>query len=83
MSDQDQYQVTADELRQFIEQYESHEAEVSAIRVLMKETLDEAAARGYDKKIIRQIVRLRKKSSDARAEEEAILEVYLSALGMI
>ena len=78
----EQYRVTADELRQFIEQVESQEAEITAVRVLIKETMAEAKARGYDTKIIRQIVRLRKKAADVRAEEEAILELYKQALGM-
>lgn len=81
MSDE-QYRVTADELRQFIEQVESQEAEIAAVRVLIKETMAEAKARGYDTKIIRQIVRLRKKAADVRAEEEAILELYKQALDM-
>jgi uncharacterized protein (UPF0335 family) len=81
MSDE-QYRVTADELRQFIEQVESQEAEITAVRGLIKETMAEAKARGYDTKIIRQIVRLRKKSADVRAEEEAILELYKQALNM-
>ena len=81
MSDE-QYRVTADELRQFIEQVESQEAEIAAVRVLIKETMAEAKARGYDTKIIRQIVRLRKKAADVRAEEEAILELYKQALNM-
>lgn len=81
MSDE-QYRVTADELRQFIEQVESQEAEITAVRVLIKETMAEAKARGYDTKIIRHIVRLRKKAADVRAEEEAILELYKQALGM-
>ena len=78
----DPYAVTADELRQFIEQVESQEAEITAVRVLIKETMAEAKARGYDTKIIRQIVRLRKKAADVRAEEEAILELYKQALNM-
>ena len=78
----EQYRVTADELRQFIEQVESQEAEITAVRVLIKETMAEAKSRGYDTKIIRQIVRLRKKAADVRAEEEAILELYKQALNM-
>lgn len=82
MSDQDQYRVTADELRQFIEQVEGQESEIASVRTLMKETYAEAKARGYDTKIIRKIIRLRKQAADVRAEEEAILELYLQALGM-
>lgn len=73
---------TADELRQFIERYEQLEKEKKDISAIQKEVMSEAKSRGYDTKIIRKIVNLRKKSADARAEEEAIMEVYMSALGM-
>lgn len=78
----DQYKVTADELRQFIEQLEGHNAEIASVKALSKDTLAEAKARGYDTKIIKQIINLRKKAADDRAEEEAILELYKQALGM-
>lgn len=82
MSDE-QYRVTADELRQFIEQLEQQAAEIDGIKAFSKDTLQEAKSRGYDTKIIRQILRLRKKAADVRAEEEAILELYMQALGMV
>lgn len=78
----DQYQVTRDELMQFIEVIEGQNAEIAGVRELMKETFAEAKARGYDTKVLRQLIRLRKKSADARAEEEAILELYKEAIGM-
>lgn len=83
MNDQDQYRVTREELLQFIEVIEGHNAEIAGIRELSKETMSEAKARGYDTKIIRQLIRLRKQSADARAEEEAILELYKEAIGMV
>lgn len=76
------YRVTADELRQFIERYERLEAEKKDIADQQKEVMAEAKGRGYDTKVIRKIITLRKKSSDEIAEEEAVLEMYKEALGM-
>lgn len=76
------YSVTADELRQFIEQYEHLEAEKHDIAEQQKDILSEAKGRGYDTKVIRKIIALRKRDKDDLAEEEAILEVYKQALGM-
>ena len=76
------YSVTADELRQFIEQIEGHEAEKKDASERIKETYAEAKARGYDTKALRTVVGLRKRDRDDIAEEEAILEIYKSALGM-
>ena len=74
--------VTADELRQFIERYEQLESEKTDITETQKEVMAEAKGRGYDTKIIKKIIAERKKSPDQRAEEAAILEIYLAALGM-
>lgn len=76
------YAVTADELRQFIEQYEHLEREKKDIADQQKEVMAEAKGRGYDTKAIRKIVALRKRKPDDIAEENAILEMYGSALGM-
>jgi uncharacterized protein (UPF0335 family) len=76
------YRVTADELRQFIERYERLEAEKKDIADQQKEVMAEAKGRGYDTKVIRKVIALRKKSSDEIAEEEAVLEMYKEALGM-
>lgn len=78
----DQYQVTAEELQQFIEQWESLEVERQKTGSLQKELMQECKNRGYDTKIVRQIIRLRKRSADEVAEEQAILELYKEALGM-
>ena len=74
--------VTADELRQFIEQFEQAEAEKKEIADRQAEIMAEAKARGYDTKVIRKIIALRKRDRDDIAEEEAILDLYKSALGM-
>ena len=83
MTEQDTtYAVTADELRQFIEQFEQLEAEKKDIAERQKEVMSEAKARGYDTKAMRKIVALRKRDKDDIAEEEAILDMYKAALGM-
>ena len=76
------YTVTADELRQFIEQIEAGEAEKADAAERVKEVYAEAKARGYDTAVMRKIVAQRKRDPNDIAEEEAILEVYKSALGM-
>lgn len=78
----DAYSVTADELRQFIEKYEQLESEKKDVTEQQKELMAEAKGRGYDTKIMKKIVALRKKKADTIAEEEAILEMYKAALGM-
>ena len=81
MSD-DPYNVTADELRQFIERYEQLEAEKKDITEQQKEVMAEAKGRGSDTKVLKKIIALRKRKADDIAEEEAILELYKQALGM-
>lgn len=78
----DTYSVTADELRQFIERFETMEAEKKDVVEQQKELMAEAKSRGYDTKILRKIVALRKRKPDDIAEEEAVTETYKSALGM-
>ena len=82
MQDDQAYGVAADELRQFIEQFEQLEAEKKDIAERQEEFTVEAKARGYDTKVMKKIVALRKRDRDDVAEEEAILEMYKSALGM-
>lgn len=82
MTNTDAYAITAQELRQFIEQYEHLEAEKSDITSQQGEVLAEAKSRGYDTKAMKKLIALRKKTPDERAEEEAILDLYKSALGM-
>ncbi len=82
MSSDTAYAVTADELRQFVERYEQLEAEKKDIAEQQKEVMAEAKGRGYDTKALRKIVALRKRKPDDIAEEEAVLEVYKTALGM-
>ena len=76
------YRVTADELRQFIERFENLEIEKRNIADQQKEVMAEAKGRGYDTKILRKLVVLRKRDLQDIAEEEAVLDMYKSALGM-
>ncbi|WP_406871145.1 DUF2312 domain-containing protein [Thioclava sp. 'Guangxiensis'] len=76
------YQVTGDELRQFIEQFESLAAEKADIAKQQKDVMAEAKARGYDTKILKKIIALRKRDKNDIAEEEAIIDIYKQALGM-
>ena len=76
------YSVTADELRQFIERYEQLESEKADVAEQQKELMAEAKGRGYDTRVMRKVVALRKRKPDEIAEEEAIMEMYKSALGM-
>ena len=75
--------VAADELRLLIERAERLEEERKAIADDIKDVMAEAKARGYDTKAIKQIMRIRKKKKEEFQEEEAILETYMAALGMI
>jgi uncharacterized protein (UPF0335 family) len=75
--------VAADELRLLIERAERLEEEKKAIADDIKDVMAEAKARGYDTKAIRTIMRIRKKKKEEFQEEEAILETYMAALGMI
>ena len=76
------YRVTAAELRAFVERYERLEAEKKDIADQQKEVMAEAKGRGYDTKALRKLVALRKKDPDVVSEEEAVFDLYRSALGM-
>lgn len=76
------YRVTADELRQFIERFERLEMEKKDIADQQKQVMAEAKARGYDTKVMRKVIALRKREPDDIAEEEAVLDMYKQALGM-
>jgi len=78
----DTYKITADQLRSFIERFEALEAEKKDIAEQQKEVMVTAKFQGYDTAIMREIIKLRKMAPDERAEKEAILQVYLSALEM-
>ena len=73
--------VSADQLRQYIERYEGLEAEKKVPADLQKELMAEIKGAGFDGKVFKKIIARRKRKAAEIAEEEAVLEVYLSALG--
>ena len=75
--------VGRDQLRAFIERIERLEDEKKAISEDIKEVYAEAKGSGFDAKTIRQVVRIRKMDTSERMEQEALLDTYLHALGMI
>lgn len=74
--------VAADELRQFIERAEQVAAEKRDLSETEKEIFAEAKGRGFDTKVMKKVIALRKRKADDVAEEEAIFDIYKSALGM-
>ena len=76
------HNVTDDRLRLLIERIERLEEEKAAIADDIKDVFVEAKAVGYDAKIMKQVIRLRKMHDDDRREMETILDLYKSALGM-
>lgn len=73
---------TDDRLRLLIERVERLEEEKKGIADDIRDVYAEAKAVGYDAKIMRQIVRLRKMKPDDRSEMEALLDTYKAALGL-
>jgi len=78
----EQYRVTAGELRAFIERFERLDAEKKDIADQQKEVMAEARGRGYDVKVMRKLIALRRREPQDVNEEEAILQLYKEALGM-
>lgn len=74
--------VAAGQIRAFVERVERLEEEKKTISDDIKDVYAEMKGQGFDTKAIRTIVRLRKKDRNERQEEEAILDLYMSALGM-
>ena len=79
----DAFNVTAAELLQLIEQIEQLEAERKDISEQIVDVYAEAKARGYDQKALKAIVALRKRDKNEVAEQDAIMDLYKSALGMV
>jgi uncharacterized protein (UPF0335 family) len=81
-SSDEKYDVTGQELRQFIERVERLEEEKREIADQVKEVFAEMKARGFDVKAVRVILKERKQDPDTIAEQEAVVEMYKAALGM-
>lgn len=71
------------QLRSFIERIERLEEEKAALAADIKEVYAEAKGNGFDTKVLRAVIALRKKDNAERQEEEAVLELYMHALGML
>ncbi|MGI9505147.1 MAG: DUF2312 domain-containing protein [Geminicoccaceae bacterium] len=74
---------TADRLKSFIDRIERLEDDKAGIAADIKEVYSEAKGEGFDTKTIRKVIAIRKKDKEKHEEEEALLETYMHALGMI
>ena len=75
--------VAKEQLRSIVERVERLEEEKKTISEDIKDVYAEAKANGFDTKVLRKVVALRKRDADERAEEEMVLDTYLHALGML
>lgn len=76
-------EIAAQRLKSFIERIERLEAEKADLAADIREIFSEAKGTGFDTKTMRQIIRLRKMEHADRQEQEALLDLYKSALGMV
>jgi uncharacterized protein (UPF0335 family) len=74
--------VAADQLKAFLERIERLEEEKAGISGDIKDVYSELKGAGFDAKVVRKLVSMRKRDHSERMEEEAILELYMNALGM-
>ncbi len=77
-----QFQVTANQLRSFIERIERLEEEKAGLAADVREVYAEAKSQGYDAKVMREVIRLRKLDAADRRERDELLETYMAAIGM-
>jgi uncharacterized protein (UPF0335 family) len=75
--------IGAERLRSFVERIERLEEEKAALTADIREVYAEAKGEGFDTKVMRQVIRLRKMDREDRQEQEELLDLYKSALGMI
>jgi len=81
MSDSETVGIAAHQLRSFIERIERLEEEKAGIAQDIREVYAEAKSSGFEPKIMRQVVKLRKMDRDDRQEQEALLDLYMTAVG--
>jgi len=81
--DQPAHRFAKDQLKTFVERVERLEEEKKALSDDIRDVYAEAKGNGFDVKTLRVVVRLRKQDTNERKEQEAILETYLHALGML
>ncbi len=72
--------IAGDQLRSIVERIERLDEEIKALSDDRKEIFDEAKGNGFDVKILREVIRLRKQDQEEREERESLLEVYLHAI---
>jgi uncharacterized protein (UPF0335 family) len=82
VADADPGEIAKDQLRSIIERIEKLEEEKRGISEDIKEVYAEAKGNGFDTKVLRKVIALRRQDRDERMEQEAIMELYLNALGM-
>lgn len=75
--------IAGDQLRAFVERIEHLEEEKQGLSNDIKDVYAEAKMSGFDVKVLRQIIRLRRQEPEEREEQEALLDLYLQALGMV
>jgi uncharacterized protein (UPF0335 family) len=78
----DEQSIAADQLKAIIERIEKLEEEKRELSEDIKDVYGEAKGNGFDVKVLRKIISIRKLDKDERQEQDAIMELYLSALGM-
>lgn len=83
MTEENKTTFAAGQLKSIIERIERLEEEKKTIAGDIKEVYAEAKANGFDTKILRKVISLRKKDADERSEEESMLELYMMAIGML
>jgi uncharacterized protein (UPF0335 family) len=76
------HEIAKDQLKSFVERIERLEEEKKATADDIKDVYAEAKASGYDTKVLRKVVQIRKQDKNERLEQEAILDLYLQALGL-
>ena len=74
--------VARDQLRSFVERIERLEEEKKTVADDIKEVYGEAKSMGFDTKVLRKVISIRKQDQNERMEQEAVLDTYLHALGM-
>jgi uncharacterized protein (UPF0335 family) len=74
--------VAGDRIRSFVERIEHIEEEIKALNDGKKEIFAEAKGDGFDVKVLKEIIRLRKQDKDERDEHESVLDLYLRAMEM-
>lgn len=79
----DVHGVARDQLRAFVQRIERLDEEIKCLNDDKRDVFGEAKSMGFDTKILKRVVQIRRQDKDQRLEEEAVLETYLIALGMI